>query len=40
MAAPRQQEPFYAAADRRAEALRAAPGLAATCQAAFARGLE
>jgi hypothetical protein len=40
MAAPRQREPFFAAADRRAEALRAAPGPAPTCQAAFARGLE
>jgi len=39
-AAPRQQEPFYAAADRRAEALRAGLPPAPTCEATFARGLE
>jgi hypothetical protein len=39
-AAPRQPEPFYAAADRRAEALRAGLPPAPTCEAAFARGLE
>jgi hypothetical protein len=39
-AAPRQQEPFYAAADRRAEALRAGLPPAASCEAVFARGLE
>jgi hypothetical protein len=40
MDAPRQREPFFAAADRRAEALRAVPQPAASCEAAFARGLE
>jgi hypothetical protein len=39
-AAPRQGEPFFAAADRRAEALRAGLPPAPTCEAAFARGLE
>ncbi len=40
MAAPRQQEPFFAAADRREEALRRPWPPAMTCAAAFARGLE
>ncbi|MBR0673415.1 hypothetical protein [Neoroseomonas soli] len=38
--APRQQEPFFAAVDRREEALRADRPRAETCEAAFAQGLE
>lgn len=39
-AAPRQHEPFFAAADRREAALRAGRPPAMTCEAAFAQGLE